>query len=367
MDDDETKIKNFTVIVYKFMSAVLTRWTVRWSRKHPLIACVVVLLAFSASYAVLNRSKTVSSILAAVGNEIWATPMSQYKWPLEIEAHNVVRDYKAGRLALKPITKDNTTIILYPNKARCGGQPLLTVLVKTRVEDKFNRDLLRRTWVTDLLSNGLQYSFLIGECKEKSCQTALEAEVAEHGDLLQGGFVDSYLNNTLKFTVGLKYMAYRCNASRYTLIIDGDYSLNVNRLLQYLRDANYPKDLLAGRVWSSSRPFRSKYDKHYMSYEFYPFRLLPPFIAAGATLMSVEIIEPMLIIAKFTKSVDFDDVFYGMVARKLGITLRDETKLLPSWWVPELADREKHRNIIGSHRLGNLKEVELIHSIIHSD
>ena len=47
--------------------------------------------------------------------------------------------------------------------------------------------------------------------------------------MVQGKFIDAYYNNTLKFTMGLKYIAYHCNSTKYAFLIDGDYSLNVPR------------------------------------------------------------------------------------------------------------------------------------------
>ena len=58
--------------------------------------------------------------------------------------------------------------------------------------------------------------------------------------------------------------------------------------------------------------------------------------------------------------------FVGMVAKKLDIALVDETKNLPSFFVPKVEDVEAHRQIIGSHRFGNLTEVEMIHQLLHS-
>ena len=69
--------------------------------------------------------------------------------------------------------------------------------------------------------------------------------------------------------------------------------------------------MYAGRLWSASRPFRRKGHAQTTSFDFYPYKLWPPFIAAGASLISKEVVEALLIIAKYTKFVPFDDVFYG--------------------------------------------------------
>jgi len=44
------------------------------------------------------------------------------------------------------------------------SRSLVTVLIKTRVDDRHNRDLLRRTWISDLREKSLKHVFLVGEC-----------------------------------------------------------------------------------------------------------------------------------------------------------------------------------------------------------
>lgn len=55
----------------------------------------------------------------------------------------------------------------------------------------------------------------------------LNQELVDNHDIVQGDFIDSYVNLTVKYSLGLKYAAYYCNNTRYVLMIDGDYSLNV--------------------------------------------------------------------------------------------------------------------------------------------
>jgi len=152
-----------------------------------------------------------------------------------------------------------------------------------------------------------------------------------------------------------------CDNSQYALFIDGDYALNVDALISYLRTHGKPA-LIGGKVWASSAPRRLPSDPHYLSYDFYPYSRFPPFIAAGAIIISRDLVQPLHIFSYFTKHVPFDDVFYGLVAKKLGLTLTDLSDLLPSWWsVPAADDTPRLRTLIATHRFGNLAEVERIH------
>ena len=71
--------------------------------------------------------------------------------------------------------------------------------------------------------------FITGQCSSKACEDNLKTELIDHDDMVHGDFIDHYYNNTLKFSVALKYIFNYCTNTRYVLIIDGDYSLNVER------------------------------------------------------------------------------------------------------------------------------------------
>ena len=57
--------------------------------------------------------------------------------------------------------------------------------------------------------------------------------------------------------------------------------------------------------------------------------------------------------------------FVGLVAKKLGLSLVDASKLLPSYdHIPKEGDLVTHLNIIGSHRSGNLEELKRIQNML---
>lgn len=178
--------------------------------------------------------------------------------------------------------------------------------------------------------------------------------------MIQEDFIDSYTNNTYKLTMGLRYLTqYRNNQFEFAFFIDGDYALNINNLLQYLRQANRTS-FYGGQMWFAA-PFRDPSHKHYRSLQQYPYALYPPFIAAGAMLLSSDVVEKFFILSHYTTYFPFDDVFYGFIAKKLNITPVQMDKILPSTdGIPKKYHTKNHK-IIGSHRFGKLKEVEYIH------
>lgn len=202
----------------------------------------------------------------------------------------------------------------------------------------------------------------LGKCRpnDTACDEIVREEKQKHDDLIQEDFIDSYTNNTYKFTMGLRYLTTYCKYKyTFALFIDGDYSLNINNLLMYLDTANRTC-FYGGQMWFAA-PFRDPTHKHYRSLQQYPYALYPPFIAAGAMLLSVDVAEQFFILSHYTAYFPFDDVFYGFIAKKLDITPVQMDKILPSTdGIPKKKHPRNHK-IIGSHRFGKLEEVEYIY------
>lgn len=93
-----------------------------------------------------------------------------------------------------------------------------------------------------------------------------------------------------------------------------------NRTKRQIFDYELPEDvrLFAGFVFVSS-PHRHKSSKWYVSLGEYPYHLWPPYITAGAYIMSKETLLDMYYTSLYTKHFKFDDIFLGLVAKKADI------------------------------------------------
>ena len=221
-----------------------------------------------------------------------------------------------------------------------------------------------------LLYNSLFVFFLqiAGQCPkvvaaaESSCQESLNLESTEYQDIIQADFIDTYTNNTYKTMTSLRYSTEYCReTTSYVLLIDDDYALNIYNLEAYIRFIDKPTGLYGGKTWWDSQPFRLPLHKHYVSLNDYPFSQYPPFVTAGAILLSIDVAEKLYVGSKFTKYYPFDDVFFGIVAKKMGLTPTDMGDLIPSYFsVPKITD-DRNKALIGSHRFGKLSEVDYIH------
>ncbi|XP_063985166.1 beta-1,3-galactosyltransferase brn [Diachasmimorpha longicaudata] len=85
-------------------------------------------------------------------------------------------------------------------------------------------------------------------------------------------------------------------------------------------DFELPDDvkLFAGYVFVSS-PHRHKSSKWYVSLEEYPYDLWPPYVTAGAYILSKAAMIEMYLTSLYTQHFRFDDIYLGLVAKKADI------------------------------------------------
>lgn len=95
----------------------------------------------------------------------------------------------------------------------------------------------------------------------------------------------------------------------------------LNRTKRQIFDFELPDDirLFAGFVFMRSAPHRHKFSKWYVSLKEYPYHLWPPYVTAGAYILSKEALLDLYYTSFYTKHFRFDDIFLGLVAKKADI------------------------------------------------
>ncbi|XP_074103620.1 beta-1,3-galactosyltransferase brn [Cotesia typhae] len=95
---------------------------------------------------------------------------------------------------------------------------------------------------------------------------------------------------------------------------------NLIRNRRQVFDFELPSDviLFAGYVFVSS-PHRYKSSKWYVSLDEYKYDMWPPYVTAGAYILSKEALIDMYYTSYYTKHFRFDDIYLGLIAKKAGI------------------------------------------------
>nr|XP_016935095.1 beta-1,3-galactosyltransferase brn [Drosophila suzukii] len=235
--------------------------------------------------------------------------------------------------------------------------PRITLLIKSAVANAQRREAIRRTWGYESRFSDvhLRRVFLLGSGQESEKDVAWESR--EHGDILQADFTDAYFNNTLKTMLGMRWASEQFNRSDFYLFVDDDYYVSAKNVLKFLgrgRRSHQPELLFAGHVFQTS-PLRHKFSKWYVSLEEYPFDRWPPYVTAGAFLLSRKALLQLYAASVHLPLFRFDDVYLGIVALKAGVPLQhcDDFR----FHRPAYRGPDSYSSVIASHEFGDPEEM----------
>ncbi|RWS09456.1 Beta-1:3-galactosyltransferase brn-like protein [Dinothrombium tinctorium] len=228
------------------------------------------------------------------------------------------------------------------------------IMIKSAVKNTKARDAIRNSWgfehrFSDVL---IKRVFVLGSCErvwfenvesggEKPCQDVIDDESMKNNDIIQIDFIDNYYNNTVKMMSAQKWAVKHCPNADFILFVDDDYYVSMKNLLKFLRnpftydkDPNYILDpfalpkplpkhfdgrLYAGYVFNNSLPIRCKMSKWRLSIQEYPYSRFPPYVTAGAIVLSNSALIDMYYASFYVKHFRFDDIYISLLARSVKI------------------------------------------------
>lgn len=228
--------------------------------------------------------------------------------------------------------------------------PHLLILVKSNIFQFGHRMAIRMTW-GKFSDSSIQLAFLLGYSPLVTPFAKMEYEL--HKDIIQENFLDEYKNNTLKTIMGFNWVTTYCNQSKFILFVDDDYFVNVPNVRDFVNNITTNQSTFIGYKYEKARPRRKQDSKWYVSKEEYPDDYWPPYISGGSMLISMDVIINMTKTFPYVKQLYIDDVYLGIVAYLLNITLshdrRFETKYVPG----------QLRTLFSSHEYGSP------HNLVH--
>uniref|UniRef100_A0A0K0EIC5 Hexosyltransferase n=1 Tax=Strongyloides stercoralis TaxID=6248 RepID=A0A0K0EIC5_STRER len=208
------------------------------------------------------------------------------------------------------------------DRQELGEKRSILIIVKSAPTRYEYRKAIRDTWgkQKNMLGFKIRTIFVMGNSIEN--KKDIENEYNLYQDLLVGDFIDHYRNNTLKLIMSFDLAKNYCNLQNpipFYLLIDDDYFLSVENLISEVR-YHLPSERLYMGYRFDSTPFRITLAKHYISLSEYPYSRWPPYISAGAVLLSNTTLQEFYYASKYVKFFKFDDIYTGIIAYLLGVT-----------------------------------------------
>ncbi|XP_046569980.1 lactosylceramide 1,3-N-acetyl-beta-D-glucosaminyltransferase A-like [Haliotis rubra] len=239
-------------------------------------------------------------------------------------ANIIVRKKPARASTLYPANYD-TGFLLHDKDSCSEVRDISLLYVVNSAPGHFKqRQILRTTFADGLffLPQVVKTIFLIGRSSNTSIGNEIISEFAEHKDIVQGDFVDSYRNLTLKLTMAFKWMSMYCRNVKLVGKIDDDTFVNTYKLLDMERDlkgrGRVHCDIATGSVGKIQRG-HSKWAVHVDVFKFYRYF---PWTYCGGYAVFV----PGSLVPNFYKAslispfLWIDDVYLtGIVASRLNI------------------------------------------------
>ena len=220
-------------------------------------------------------------------------------------------------LLLLPLVSTSSPGVLQQPPGCLEPTPLL-ILVHSAPANRGLRHTLRETWASNRLGL-VKTVFVVGHPKNKDLSDALRQEGEQHGDLLQGDFLDSYRNLTTKHLFALSWAALRCNFASWVLKTDDDQFVDTLHLPLLLSELKVPagERLFLCQLLRRG-PERDPGSKWFISEEEYPGSSYPPYCAGWAYLTNLPTINALLKAAPSLVQLWIDDLFVtGLVAATL--------------------------------------------------
>lgn len=211
------------------------------------------------------------------------------------------------------------------NKGLCSSTASVTfvVMVYTAPTHFDRRKLMRETWLNQTILSAVgsaKYVFLLGQVNTTSLQSEIEQEFKQYGDIVQGNFMDTYANLTLKGVMGLKWLSENCQNAKLLIKSDDDMVINIYRFFNEI----VPEMLTRKEqvfCWRSPRSiiFRGVKHKSYLPKNYfhgmhsYPLYCKGPFV-----FMTFDIVPLLLKSVAITPFIWLEDVYlYGVVMQNI--------------------------------------------------
>ena len=199
----------------------------------------------------------------------------------------------------------------------------LLVLVKSSTEHFHIRSFIRcEANLNKEFKESIKTVFLLGQ------STTLNKEILEesrvYGDIVQGSFMDTYRNLTMKTIMGYRWSSEHCANADYLVLKDEDYRFNFGNLFNYLKSQKEKDSVFIGHlIKNGAEVIRDPKNKWYVSKEEFPQKTYPPYFPGGANILSIAIAKKLASNFHLVKIIKIEDAYIGLVAKALNITLTD--------------------------------------------
>ncbi|KAI6185775.1 Beta-1,3-galactosyltransferase 5 isoform X2 [Aphelenchoides besseyi] len=196
------------------------------------------------------------------------------------------------------------------------------VLVISRPDGFYAREMIRRTWMNDLdKPSDYRVLFIVGHRGDPDLNKLLDEEQRQFGDVIRYSAEDTYERLYVKVHAAFSWQQKFCPQARYLLKTDDDTVVDLGRMNYFVQTEfnallkKYPKSFICNR-WAGKRPLRDPHNPYVPTSE-YNGTVYPTFCQGCSYLTTTDAIGTLLNNTINVQIIHLEDVlFTGLVAEK---------------------------------------------------
>ncbi|VDL60410.1 unnamed protein product [Hymenolepis diminuta] len=153
-------------------------------------------------------------------------------------------------------------------------------------------------------------------------------EIDKYDDIILADYEDTYFNLSWKTVTNLRWISAFCdkNQGDFFMIIDDDHRMNLQLVEKFAKEVP-TLDLrtsIHGKTYWTDRVCRTPGMKYFISYREMPWDVVARYPRGMSQFIGADIVDDMAIATAYTKyNYLNEDVYLGLLAYKLGITIRN--------------------------------------------
>ncbi|KAH9490147.1 hypothetical protein Btru_042494 [Bulinus truncatus] len=189
------------------------------------------------------------------------------------------------------------------------------------------RNSIRELLANNRSSNNILLMFFIGRASNEVNQQKIDLESAEHGDIVQETFKDTYRNIRYKAVSMLKWANMFCQSALYVIRTDDDVKVDIPPMIERLKSTKSQYDnFILGHVLYNDDPARNPRSKWHLPYSEFPGKKLPPYALGGALGYPMLTVRLLYQAALRVPPVWLDDLYItGICAPRIGAKLFNDS------------------------------------------
>ncbi|KAK2501573.1 hypothetical protein MC885_012691 [Smutsia gigantea] len=230
---------------------------------------------------------------------------------------------QARKLNMEPLRSNLSKYYILSQSEICKGKDIfLLSLIFSSPGNGRRRDLIRKTWgnVTSVQGHHILTLFTLGMPVLVTTQQEIDKEPQKNNDIIEGIFLDSAKNQTLKITMMMQWAVAFCPNALFILKVDDEMLVNLPSLVDYpLTLKEHLEYTYVGRVIWQDTPNRDPNSQEFVPFNEYPEKYYPDYCSGEAFIMSQDVARMMYVVFKEVPIMVPADVFVEICAKSIGL------------------------------------------------